>query len=388
MNTRRIRSNTRCITLADLISGTAERGAFGRPFSILPRWRPNSAASLPCFPAKVAGNLMGPRMIKTAKSARRTKSEPDIWSEGKQFVPVDAGHLSRVAAILARRLASRSWLRGSVRTADFAMAVEDGLGAALIGRMGSVGRILPSRGAVARLLARVSRLEATASALVDHQAQPVAPLELGDLRAFMQQRRAEAQIIAAEQARKDSIAQAARERAASLARRKLAAEAETLVPLVQTGAVAEAAEPVEVVGAHVVAVDEMQAIRMALASIPEVVAPVVVAAPPPPVAPVRLFAAKTEDWSDLADLSPETAPLTPPITPPPGLALRIGKVAMRLTGRVLAWILHGIWRLIGPLLTKIVATTLGWGLVGFLLPYGFYGSISAHLKGQDLRYFD
>ncbi len=388
MNTRRIRSNTRCITLADLISGTAERGAFGRPFSIPPRWRPNSAAPLPCFPAKVAGNLMGPRMIKTAKSARRTKSEPDIWSEGKQFVPVDAGHLSRVAAILARRLASRSWLRGSVRTADFAMAVEDGLGAALIGRMGSVGRILPSRGAVARLLARVSRLEATASALVDHQAQPVAPLELGDLRAFMQQRRAEAQIIAAEQARKDSIAQAARERAASLARRKQAAEAETLVPLVQTGAVAEEAEPVEVVGAHVVAVDEMQAIRMALASIPEVVAPVVVAAPPPPVVPVRLFVAKTEDWSDLADLSPATAPLTPPITPPPGLALRIGKAVMRLTGRVLAWILHGIWRLIGPLLTKIVATTLGWGLVGFLLPYGLYGSISAHLKGQDLRYFD
>ena len=349
---------------------------------------------------------MGPRMFKTAKTARRAKSRPDIWSEGKQFAPVDAGHLSRVASILARRSAARVWLRGSVRTATLALAVEDGLGAWAVAGLGRLVRILPSRGVMARTLARMSRLQATASELVDHHAQPVAPLELGDLSSFMEQRRAEARQAPVEQARKDSIASAARERAALLSRRKTV-EAEALAGT-QAGtdggsgeesgkgpndglATALVLGPVEVIGSQVVAVDEMMAIRMALSSVPEV-APALTTAPLPALAPTvspKLFATRSQDWSDLYDPpAPPEPPESKAAMSGPGLSRRIWSGTMRLLRRGLSWSFRTIWRLIGPILVRIVATGLGWGLVATLFPYGIYGAVTAHLKGQDLRYFD
>lgn len=337
---------------------------------------------------------MGPMMFKTAKTAHRTRSKQDIWSEGKQYVPLDAGHLCRVAAIMARRSAAWVWLRGSVRTANLALAVEDGLGARAVAGLGRLRQVLPSRGVVARTLARMSRLEATASELVDHHAQPVAPLALGDLSSFMEHRRAEARQAAAEQSRKDAIASAARERAALLTRRNQSAE--TVEPLIWTGTdalpddvIATAPElgPVEVIGAQVVAVDEMIAIRMALAAIPEVVvAPAVPPLAPPPAVSPKLFATKSQDWSDLYDPPVVPEPEVPPAGP--GLSRRVWAGIWRLTRRGSSWIMQTIWRVIGPILVKIVATGLGWGLVGALFPYGMYGALSAHLKGQDLRYFD
>ena len=335
---------------------------------------------------------MGPMMFKTAKTARRTGSKSDIWSEGKQFVPVDARHLCRVAAILARRSAARVWLRGSVRTANLALAVEDGL----VTVPGRLGRVLPSRGVVARTLARLSRLEATASKLVDHHAQPVAPLALGDLSSFMEQRRAEARQAAVDQARKETIASAARERVAMLGRRKKVVE--TAGPLsgtdglpngvpVEEIATSPDPGPVEVIDAQMVATDEIMAIRMALASIPEaVMAPVVRRVAPPPAVSPKLFAAKSPDWSDHYDPPEAPEPAAAPVGP--GLTRRIWAGIWRLTRRALSWIMRTIWRLIGLILVKTVATGLGWGLVGALFPYGIYGAVSAHLKGQDLRYFD
>ncbi len=48
-------------------------------------------------------------MFKVAKGRQSATSKPDIWAEGKQFVPLDPMLLARVTTIIARHSAARIW---------------------------------------------------------------------------------------------------------------------------------------------------------------------------------------------------------------------------------------------------------------------------------------
>jgi hypothetical protein len=58
-------------------------------------------------------------MYKFARGSVTKKAKPEIWSEGKQFTPLDPAHMARVSAIIARRSSAAGWKKGSARTADF-----------------------------------------------------------------------------------------------------------------------------------------------------------------------------------------------------------------------------------------------------------------------------
>lgn len=332
-------------------------------------------------------------MFKSAKLTRAQKSEPDIWSEGKQYVPLEMRHLGRVAMVISRRKAADLWGKASTATSSFALAVEDGFGAGGVARLGTAARILPARGTLVSGLARVSRLEAQASAQIDHQTAGTAPLEVGDLSLYMAQRRADMQELAQATQRQEQLVPTAPDRVAVVARRVVRH------PTVPVPADAQVAAPVLAEPIPDVAMAELLAIRSALAAIPEPPPEPVALRPAPTPAPRSYPAAEKFDWTasetafDWASPLPDPAPTK--ASPKAGLVARgLGAVwsLLRFCARLISRMAHAalrmIWRLIGPHVTKASAGILGWGLTGALLPYGIYAAVDAHVKGQDLRYFD
>jgi hypothetical protein len=133
-----------------------------------------------------------------------------------------------------------------------------------------------------------------------------------------------------------------------------------------------------------VALDELLAIRAALAAAP------FPPDPPPEPAPAPLPAARPKVFATAYDGDDLSLPsdAVPPIPATPGLAERLARALGRAIGRGLAWLAGQVWRLAGPHLTQGAAWLLGWGLFVLLLPYGMVKALQAHAQGQDLRYFD
>ena len=167
-STHRTRSSISCTIPAESIEIYPNRGAFERPFYL--RLRPTPFLPLARRNLSLRDDLEWEirRMFKVAKGRQSAASKPDIWAEGKQFAPLDPMLLARVTAIIARRSAAHIWTKGSDLGADLSLAIEEGLWARAVSKLGRATAVLPSRAATARLMARLSRMQRRASSQVDH----------------------------------------------------------------------------------------------------------------------------------------------------------------------------------------------------------------------------
>ena len=336
-------------------------------------------------------------MFKAAKTSRPGPQKPGIWAEGAQFAPLSAGPLGRVSVILARQDAAKGWRKASDWLSDAALAMDDRK-KPIDGHPSGLARTRAQVATVfVHLISRLSRLQASAAAIVDHQSEPVAPLEFSDLRGFMDQRRAAVVAAEREKLRKGDLGKSARDRAASLVRRPS--------PEISPDATADAPEssipdlpetdtghdhpplPPAKPDKGLIDMSELLAIRAALASVPDAL-PAIAAPPQPspiPPPPARLFA--TQSFPQ--EPEHQTLPLGPDVSR--RRSNRLGSAASwvaRAFGRAIQWTLHLVWRLVGPSITRCSAFCLGWGLVACALPIGLAKGVLLHAKGQDLRLFD
>jgi hypothetical protein len=273
----------------------------------------------------------------------------------------------------------------SLKAAAFAASVENGLGANTVHALGRAPGALPSRGFCAGRLPGFSRLFAQAASQVDHQIVEIEPLEFGTLGDFLHLRRS------AKVTQKESIAQSAKVRAAKLAGRSAALVAPT-EPAPEPSIADHSADALRAPDPDVtIAQDELDPIRMALSSLPAE-APVtpqatpLAAAHPNPAA--QLYVSETIPDRDQDD---GVAPQTPCSFADPAPQTLLGKIghapwcALAAAARKCQQFLS---RTLGPPTRTLAAAFLGWPSVGFLLPYGLYCAVRAHLKGQDLRHFE
>lgn len=322
-------------------------------------------------------------MVKSPKGKPAKDAQPEVWVDGRQHAPLETDHLARVMIIIARRAAASALNRGSIFVANASIAVEDGFGQGAVRRLGRFAAVLPPRLSVSLALARFSHLESKASGIINHVGEAVAPLEAGDLAGFMDAKRQEARLAAAERARKGQIARMAHDRAAKITRRAASR------PLPMAPDQAEGARPVQSASADS---DEITAIRAALAAYsgPEP-APVPVAPEVPPArpSPSRSLFDHPKATNDAAFGLPrdeEVMAAARPASPFAGLLKLTALPSMALRG--LMWALMHLWALAGPTVTRLAAWALAWGMFVPMLPVGLYRAVRAHLSGQDLRYFD
>ena len=381
-STHRTRSSISCTIPAESIEIYPNRGAFERPFYL--RLRPTPFLPLARRNLSLRDDLEWEirRMFKVAKGRQSAASKPDIWAEGKQFAPLDPMLLARVTAIIARRSAAHIWTKGSDLGADLSLAIEEGLWARAVSKLGRATAVLPSRAATARLMARLSRMQRRASSQVDHHRISVEPLEFGDLHSYMDERRAQAIVVQRERARKEKLAQSARERAATLALRASAAvdtrPNRGSAPLAETSADQTTT----------IAYTELLAIRAALAEVPDFPpAPVAMpSAPLPDILAPSLFA-KSASAAFIADAQ-KRPPTEPMAKRSPGILYRLAAAVGGAIGRAGGWVLSRIGSALSPPIHNALAWSLGWGLFLATLLYGFASALSAHYRGQDLRDFD
>lgn len=336
-------------------------------------------------------------MFRTAKPRSSASSEPKIWSEGQQFAPLDLGAWSRVSAIVARRAASRGLARTSVACANLALGLEKGRWKVNFSALGPAAAVIPSRLRVARGLARLSRLQAMAAEIVDHQALKIAPLEITDLSAFMQARRLAARAAEAalrapsvrplRPARK--ILPVARTDTAAKPGEEIAALLSCLDAPSTPTAISRTAPLADVPIDN----DALMAIRMAINSAPEPVAPMHYPgsfAPEPAARPVArsVFATASADWYEEDPPPPPPEPVAPPST-------RVADTALRLVARLGRGVLAGLgrgvlalWLPVKGSVAKACAAVLGWASVALVLPYGALRATILHAQRVDLRYFD
>jgi hypothetical protein len=345
-------------------------------------------------------------MFKSVKSPNLGAAKPDLWADGAQFVPLTMNMLTRASSIIARKSASKIWLSSSTKLSDGALALEDGFGAPLVRRLGGLALVLPSRRFLVHVMTGVSRLQASAAQHVDYHSEPIAPLEISDLHGFLQTRRAEAIAAENERARKDALGQIARRRAIAISRRPKAAGEESLQEISDsslrfggaTDAPADPARPSPSDPAEArasIGMEELLAIRMALASIPEAPQAVLVEDPPiPPKELARLFATSQTPTESKSDADEVREPQSNP-SKPAGLLKSIGRMIgamFRGLGRLVMKALNRtfslIWRLIGPTLAALTAYALGWGMVVLCWPFGLGKAIWSHTQGMDLRDYE
>lgn len=337
-------------------------------------------------------------MLRKAKPRSTAQSKPEIWVDGQQIAPFNLGAWSRSSGILARRAAASTLSRVSIGCAALAFGLEGGRWSVNLSVLGPAARILPSRRSMARGLARLSRVQAMAAELVDHQSKPVTPLEIDDLSAFLANRRLASLEAAAEKQHLNGTGAARSELPVQpgwwpdddLKNTGLAAsgDAKASPATLHSGSTEPETGAVPVL--PLVSLEELNAIRMALASAPE-----------PRSAPPLFGEDTPSDLKDDASAQPiKSAPRAnwyfEPVIPaePPALVpitSAVGGVlyaVLRWIGARIVRLLSVLWRPTRTAIARTSAFALGWICVILALPYALVRALILHFNFVDLRYFD